>query len=66
VTATLKAGETVEVTFQGKARHGGGVCQFSVSYDNDNSFIVLEEIKGGCPEGIIPLINTLQPDLAGR
>jgi hypothetical protein len=28
-----------------------GICQFSISYDNDQSFIVIQEIIGPCPQG---------------
>jgi hypothetical protein len=37
--------------------HGGGICQFSVSYDNDQTFYATEEIDGGCPDGRIHALN---------
>ncbi|GAA5849129.1 hypothetical protein JCM9279_005799 [Rhodotorula babjevae] len=48
--ATLKAGSSFEVEFAaGGATHGGGSCQFSVSYDQGKSFAVIHSIIGGCP-----------------
>jgi len=31
------------------APHGGGSCQFSLSYDNGVTFKVIHSIEGGCP-----------------
>ena len=31
------------------APHGGGSCQFSLSYDNGATFNVIHSIEGGCP-----------------
>ncbi|GAA5891741.1 hypothetical protein JCM8208_002869 [Rhodotorula glutinis] len=48
--ATLKAGSSFEVEFAaGGATHGGGSCQFSVSYDQGKSFAVIHSVIGGCP-----------------
>ena len=49
--ATFKAGQIVNVQFEGSARHNGGICQFSLSYDNDQTFFVIETIEGACPDG---------------
>lgn len=49
-TLVLTAGQTIDVQFEGSARHGGGVCQFSLSYDNDKTFYVIEEYQGSCPD----------------
>lgn len=49
-TATFRAGEVVPVTFKGSARHGGGICQFALSYDNDQTFYTFLEIEGSCPD----------------
>ncbi|TNY23742.1 hypothetical protein DMC30DRAFT_413864 [Rhodotorula diobovata] len=49
-TATLKAGSSFEVEFAaGGATHGGGSCQFSVSYDQGKTFAVIHSVIGGCP-----------------
>ncbi|GAA5909329.1 hypothetical protein JCM6882_000953 [Rhodosporidiobolus microsporus] len=48
--ATLKAGSTFEIEFAaGGATHGGGSCQFSVSYDQGKTFAVIHSVMGGCP-----------------
>ncbi|GAA5996845.1 hypothetical protein JCM5350_000506 [Sporobolomyces pararoseus] len=48
--ATLKAGENFEIEFApGGAVHGGGSCQFSVSYDQGKTFAVIYSVEGGCP-----------------
>src|SRR5947207_3219484 len=31
------------------APHGGGTCQFALSYDNGKTFTVIHSIEGGCP-----------------
>ena len=33
----------------GSATHGGGSCQFSLSYDGGNTWAVIHSIIGGCP-----------------
>ncbi len=40
-------GNTVSVTLEGSAIHGGGHCQFGVTYD-DNTFVVLKTVIGDC------------------
>ncbi|GAA5958886.1 hypothetical protein JCM21900_002268 [Sporobolomyces salmonicolor] len=48
--ATLKAGTDFEIEFApGGANHGGGSCQFSISYDQGETFAVIHSIIGGCP-----------------
>ncbi|GAA5909254.1 hypothetical protein JCM5296_006108 [Sporobolomyces johnsonii] len=48
--ATLKAGTDFEIEFApGGANHGGGSCQFSISYDQGKTFAVIHSIIGGCP-----------------
>ncbi|KAJ1880675.1 hypothetical protein H4R99_001934 [Coemansia sp. RSA 1722] len=46
-SATWTAGQAVTVDFeQGGAAHGGGHCQFSLSYDGGKTFVVVhEELK---------------------
>lgn len=56
-SAVLRAGEIVNVQFEGSARHGGGLCQFAISYDNDKTFNVIQEIQGACPDGTSLPIN---------
>lgn len=46
---TLKAGESFDVQTGGTATHGGGSCQFSLSYDGGKNFVVLASVIGGCP-----------------
>ncbi|OMJ29319.1 hypothetical protein AYI69_g1187 [Smittium culicis] len=42
--ATWKAGQTVSASFEGGgAAHGGGHCQFSLSYDGGKTFVVVYE-----------------------
>jgi hypothetical protein len=41
--ATWSAGQTVSVKFQSDgAAHSGGHCQFSISYDNGKTFVVIQ------------------------
>ncbi|KAL7412233.1 hypothetical protein BDY24DRAFT_393700 [Mrakia frigida] len=42
------AGQTVDVEIAGTAVHGGGSCQYSLSYDNGVNFHVIQSIIGGC------------------
>lgn len=47
--ATWTAGQTVPVSFQADgAAHGGGHCQFSLSYDGGNTFVVIHDILRNC------------------
>ncbi|OLY84481.1 hypothetical protein AYI68_g1359 [Smittium mucronatum] len=47
--AVWNAGDTVTVAFEsGGAAHGGGHCQFSLSYDNGNNFVVVHEELRHC------------------
>ncbi|GAA6044256.1 hypothetical protein JCM8097_002096 [Rhodosporidiobolus ruineniae] len=47
--ATLTAGSNLEIELAGTATHGGGSCQFSVSYDQGKTFAVIHSVIGGCP-----------------
>ncbi|KAL8279132.1 hypothetical protein RQP46_008388 [Phenoliferia psychrophenolica] len=47
--ATLEAGSDFSVNMSGTATHGGGSCQFSLSYDQGKTFAVIASIIGGCP-----------------
>lgn len=51
---SVTAGDTINVRFTGPARHGGGYCQFSLSYDGDKSFIVIGEYDKSCPNAAYP------------
>ncbi|KAJ2672601.1 hypothetical protein IWW42_002755 [Coemansia sp. RSA 1085] len=47
--AEWTAGQSVTVKLApGGAPHGGGHCQFSLSYDGGKTFVVLHEILGKC------------------
>jgi hypothetical protein len=46
--ATWKAGESVDVVLAGTAIHGGGSCQFSMSYDKGATWNVILSYIGGC------------------
>ncbi|KAI9505316.1 hypothetical protein GGI25_003641 [Coemansia spiralis] len=46
---TWTAGQSITVSFeQGGAAHGGGHCQFSISYDNGQTFAVIHEVLQYC------------------
>ncbi|KAJ1732971.1 hypothetical protein LPJ72_003115 [Coemansia sp. Benny D160-2] len=45
---TWTAGQSVTVTFEGSATHGGGHCQWSISYDGGKTFVVLHQELGHC------------------
>ncbi|KAJ2880915.1 hypothetical protein H4R27_004426 [Coemansia aciculifera] len=48
-SATWTAGQSVTVTFApGGAPHGGGHCEFSLSYDGGNTFVVVYQVLGHC------------------
>ncbi|KAJ1962415.1 hypothetical protein IWQ62_003540 [Dispira parvispora] len=47
--ATYQAGSAISVDFTpGGATHGGGHCQFSLSYDGGQTFVVLQTILDKC------------------
>jgi len=48
-TATFTAGQTVNVEMLGGAPHKGGHCQFSLSYDGGNTFVVIKDYLRTCP-----------------
>ncbi|KAI8318882.1 hypothetical protein GQ54DRAFT_299788 [Martensiomyces pterosporus] len=48
-SATWSAGQSITVKFApGGAAHGGGHCQFSLSYDNGKTFVVVHEELEHC------------------
>jgi hypothetical protein len=54
IAATLKAGTNLNVVLEGGAVHGGGHCQFSMSYDGGKTFVVLKDVMDTC------MIDSLQ------
>ncbi|KAJ1878633.1 hypothetical protein LPJ57_003302 [Coemansia sp. RSA 486] len=47
-SAQWTAGQSITVKFYGTARHNGGHCQFSMSYDGGQTFVVVHEILRYC------------------
>lgn len=45
--STKTIGQNVQITLEGSATHGGGHCQFGISYDNVN-FVVLKTVIRNC------------------
>ncbi|RKP04570.1 hypothetical protein THASP1DRAFT_11716, partial [Thamnocephalis sphaerospora] len=48
IAATFQAGSNIAVTLDGGAPHGGGHCQFSLSYDGGKTFVVLKDVMDTC------------------
>ncbi|KXS21534.1 hypothetical protein M427DRAFT_272782 [Gonapodya prolifera JEL478] len=48
IVATYQAGSSISVQLGGSATHDGGHCQFALSYDNGNTFVVLSTVKREC------------------
>src|SRR5271155_2994198 len=48
-TATYTAGSMYSMSVAGNTTHGGGSGQLSLSYDNGQTFKVIESMIGGCP-----------------
>lgn len=46
-SVTTYESNTIAITLEGTAVHGGGHCQFGVSYD-DKKFVVLKTVVGNC------------------
>lgn len=67
-TTTLTAGASQIVKFTGGAQHGGGSCQFSVTYDfpppaDKSKWKTIYTLIGGCPvsaEGNLPVTGADQ------
>eukprot|EP00158_Paraphelidium_tribonemae_P001838 Partr_v1_DN24865_c0_g1_i1_m29887 putative endo-glucanase len=47
VAATYAAGETITASISGSVYHGGGHCQFSISY-NDRDFVAIHTVLRNC------------------
>ncbi|KAK9693792.1 hypothetical protein K7432_013725, partial [Basidiobolus ranarum] len=45
---TYTAGGSVQVRLDGEAPHNGGHCQFSLSVDGGNTFVVMKTVMGDC------------------
>ncbi|KAJ1916650.1 hypothetical protein H4219_003665 [Mycoemilia scoparia] len=45
--ATVRAGSSMTMKFDGSAIHGGGHCQFAISYNNKD-FAVMEDVLKNC------------------
>ena len=45
---TFQAGTPIHTRFAGEAEHGGGHCQFALSYDQGNTWVVIHTIKDTC------------------
>ncbi|KAI9293559.1 hypothetical protein K502DRAFT_284124, partial [Neoconidiobolus thromboides FSU 785] len=48
IVASYTAGGTIPVELYGTATHNGGHCQFSLSYDNGATFVVISTIMNDC------------------
>ena len=60
--ATYVAGQTYNMTLTGAATEGGGSCQLALSYDNGETFKVIESMIGGCP--LVSAYNFTIPSFA--
>jgi hypothetical protein len=48
-TATFNAGQSFTAEIVGAAPHGGGHCQFALSYDNGANWVVIADALRTCP-----------------
>lgn len=67
----IKAGETQLVKFTGGAQHGGGSCQFSLTYEyppptDKSKWKTIYTLIGGCPVSAAGNLPASQPDQDGR
>ncbi|KAG0361380.1 hypothetical protein BGZ54_009115, partial [Gamsiella multidivaricata] len=46
-----KAGETINTGYSIGAAHGGGHCQWALSYDNGKTYVVIKTLLGECFKG---------------
>ncbi|KAL2152879.1 hypothetical protein VTH82DRAFT_4034 [Thermothelomyces myriococcoides] len=70
-TTTIQAGGSQVVKFTGSAVHGGGSCQFSVTYEypppaDKSKWKTIYTIIGGCPASAQGNIQTTGKDEDGR
>ncbi|KAI1319090.1 hypothetical protein EDD11_004979 [Mortierella claussenii] len=47
-----KAGETINTAYSVGASHGGGHCQYALSYDNGKTWVVLKTLIRECLKGV--------------
>ncbi|KAK9762697.1 hypothetical protein K7432_011316 [Basidiobolus ranarum] len=48
VVQTVKAGDSIDVNLSGGAKHSGGHCQFSLSFDNAKTFVSIMDVMDDC------------------
>ncbi|KAK4159979.1 hypothetical protein QBC43DRAFT_360778 [Cladorrhinum sp. PSN259] len=68
---SITAGTEQLVKFTGGAQHGGGSCQFSVTYDfpppaDPSKWKTIYTLIGGCPASAAGNLPAAQPDADGR
>jgi hypothetical protein len=65
ITDQWKAGQIITVDFEPKTMHSGGHCQWSVSYDNEKSFVTIFTMIQNClhPSNLPPYKIPLPPSL---
>ncbi|KAI5817188.1 hypothetical protein BZA77DRAFT_263208, partial [Pyronema omphalodes] len=54
---SFKVVDSPDAPQAGQGNHGGGSCQFSLSYDNGKTFKVIKSIMGGCTAGFPGWVN---------
>jgi hypothetical protein len=62
-TPELKDTKTLPKNKMTQARHGGGMCEFSLSYDGGKTFHVIGSYTKTCPDGMffgLFLVNEAQ------
>lgn len=59
---TKTVGRNIQTTLEGSATHGGGHCQFGISYDNVN-FVVLKTVLKNCLLSSMSYSFELPPDV---
>ncbi|KAF8941354.1 hypothetical protein EDD21DRAFT_376691 [Dissophora ornata] len=48
----IKAGQSLKTEYQVGAAHGGGHCQWALSYDNGKTWVVIQTLIRDCLKGI--------------
>jgi hypothetical protein len=49
--STFKAGQTIQTKYSVGAPHGGGHCQWALSYDNGKTWVVIKTMIRECLRG---------------
>ena len=70
-TTSIKAGDSQLVKFTGGAQHGGGSCQFSLTYEypppkDKSKWKTIYTLIGGCPVSAAGNLPPATPDQDGR